>query len=175
MDNRENELILSFDMLYTSNHIQILKVLLPCFEPQIQKKLAVMIKFLEFQYTLDYFRANPNLPDAGLSERQSGSSGETEWDIVQIFSRIRSFCTPTERAMFDQLTNLKKNMDMYEEMMNMMQLFSSLTGNTAADSYADAPQSSDGFNPMEMLKNMLSPEQQTMFDMFQAALPTENQ
>lgn len=161
MEYTENKSILSFDMLYTSNHIQILKILLPCFECQMQKKLAVMIKYLELQYTIEYFRKHPQSP-ASTTGLQGG-------DIVEIFDQIRSFCTPSERVVFDQLTTLKQNMERYDEMMNMMQMFSGLGG-------MDSGNSEESFNPMELLKNMLTPEQQSMFEMFTTAFPaTENQ
>ena len=43
----ENEAVIAFDTLYTQNHIQILKILLPYFDPYGQNHLAVWIKYLE--------------------------------------------------------------------------------------------------------------------------------
>ena len=51
--------ILAFDSIYTNNHIQMYKLLLPYFEPEMQKKMAIYIKFMEFQYTLSYFKNHP--------------------------------------------------------------------------------------------------------------------
>ena len=47
----ENEAVIAFDTLYTQNHIQILKILLPYFDPYGQNHLAVWIKYLELRYT----------------------------------------------------------------------------------------------------------------------------
>ena len=47
--------IQAFDTLFTNNHIQVYKILLPYFEPPMQKQLAVFIKYMEFRYTLSYF------------------------------------------------------------------------------------------------------------------------
>ena len=52
--------ILAFDSIYTNNHIQMYKLLLPYFEPEMQKKMAIYIKFMEFQYTLSYFKNHPS-------------------------------------------------------------------------------------------------------------------
>ena len=166
MNQTENQWILSFDMLYTNNHIQILKLLLPCFEPETQKKLAVMIKYLELEYTVAYFRQNPDLPGAVCSDQTLMKGTNSQEDIVEIFSRIRSFCTPTERAMFDQLSTFKKNMEKYEEIMRIMQVFSDFSG---LKEELSAPETTDSVNPMEFLKNMLTEEQQSMFDLFSAA------
>ena len=38
--------------LYTTNQIQIMKILLPYCSPDSRRGLAVMIKFMEFDYTL---------------------------------------------------------------------------------------------------------------------------
>lgn len=252
MEHNENQAVITFDTLYTNNHIQILKVLLPYFDGNSRKKLAVLIKFMELRYTMEYFSRHMALECAGEQDSDSGKP-----DIVKIFEQIKNFCTPSERAMFDQLANMKKSMEMYEEMMNMMQLFSQLSpdggmpfggggsdssgsddggeanfdgngnfncgenadydssdsagfsgsgnadcgsssdnagfsgsgnadfnrgGNTDFDSNRSASASAAYFdqfsqssmpfgsaNPMEMLKGMLSPEQQAMFEMFQSS------
>lgn len=220
MEQSENQAVIAFDTLYTNNHIQILKVLLPYFDAQSRKKLAILIKFMELRYTMEYFSRH-----AALESAAQNASGESagQPDIVRIFEQIKNFCTPSERAMFDQLTNMKKSMEMYEEMMGMMQLFSQLTpegtmpfssagagtpsdfdsekANPEADRFENAgtafdadhnakeSQNQEGqnfashpngqstqqaspfgsANPMDMLKGMLSPEQQAMFEMFRSS------
>ena len=47
--------ILAFDTLYTTNHMKILKLLLPYLEPGHQKKLAVFIKWQELIFTMNFF------------------------------------------------------------------------------------------------------------------------
>ncbi len=184
MDPTENEAICAFDTLYTNNHIQILKVLLPYFDLKAQKRLAILIKFMELRYTMEYFGRRTTADSASRGSLQQP-------DIVGIFEKIKSFCTPSERAIFDQLANMKKSMEMYEEMMNMMQLFSQLmpegaadapghatppdtagsTGENAREPDAAAPNSLPfgSANPMDMLKGMLSPDQQAMFELFSAS------
>ena len=48
--------ILAFDTLYTTNHMKILKLLLPYLEQEHQKKLAVFIKWQELLFTLNFFK-----------------------------------------------------------------------------------------------------------------------
>lgn len=192
MEPKENEAVAAFDTLYTNNHIQILKILLPHFDSKGRKRLAILIKFMELRYTMEYFSRH-----TAEDERD----GTKQPDIVRIFEQIKNFCTPSERAMFDQLANLKKSMEMYEEMTNMMQLFSQLMpeGEDASFEKQTVPEhdnpdhpcqepSPDGgsassgqsfppfgdANPMNMLKGMLSPEQQAMFEMFQSSLGNTN-
>lgn len=211
MEPTENEAVAAFDTLYTNNHIQILKVLLPYFDNKGRKHLAVLIKFMELRYTLEYFSRHAAL-DAASCEERRGSGKQP--DIVKIFEQIKNFCTPSERAMFDQLANMKKSMEMYEEMMSMMQMFSQLmpegeAASAGRNDFTDASGGQSGFatqndsagqtdsvdradsadrtdsadqnfnpfgnaNPMDMLKGMLSPEQQTMFEMFQSSFGNTN-
>lgn len=179
MEQTENQAIVTFDTLYTNNHIQILKVLLPYFDIQSRKRLAILIKFMELRYTMDYFARYAVLHTLDTRDKTGGQP-----DIVAIFEQIKNFCTPSERAMFDQLANMKKSMEMYEEMMGMMQLFSQMTQedppsgqtvpNDEADHMASSEKATDSTgpqaNPLDMLKGLLSPEQQAMFEMFQTTL-----
>ena len=59
MEKQEQDSIQAFDTLYTTNQIQILKILLPYCAPDIQRNLAVMIRFLELQYTIFFVRSHP--------------------------------------------------------------------------------------------------------------------
>ena len=52
--------VIAFDTLFCTNHIQMLKVMLPYMDNQTQKSMAVYIKFLELNYTMEYFRRHPN-------------------------------------------------------------------------------------------------------------------
>lgn len=201
MEQHENKAIITFDTLYTSNHIQILKVLLPYFDGNSRKNLAIMIKFMELRYTMEYFTRHTTLLDAASCDDPNGSVRQP--DIVEIFEQIKNFCTPSERAMFDQLANIKRSMEMYEEMMSMMQLFQQFapesdasTGRTQPQEQScesgsgrtdDSSRTDDNIrgsenasptlgpdlfsnaNPLDMLRGMLSPEQQAMFEMFQSS------
>lgn len=223
MEPTENEAVAAFDTLYTNNHIQILKVLLPYFDFKGKKQLAVLIKFMELRYTMDYFSRHSAL-DAAAQEVHRKSA---QPDIVRIFEQIKNFCTPSERAMFDQLANMKRSMEMYDEMMGMMQMFSQLmpesenrpdenaacagqpecagqsgyayddpqeyvdqqdytgqqeysghSGSDRGSSIDPRGQNANPFgnaNPMDMLKGMLSPEQQAMFEMFQGSFGNTNE
>ena len=44
MENHEIDPIAAFDTLYTSNQMQMLKVILPYMQPQMQQMIAIYIK-----------------------------------------------------------------------------------------------------------------------------------
>ena len=116
----ENEAVIAFDTLYTQNHIQILKILLPYFDPYGQSHLAVWIKYLELRYTLEYVSRHPSPP------YKNQTSGTSSPDFAVLFEQIKNFCSPREKALFGELLNLQKNLELFEEMKGMMQLFETL-------------------------------------------------
>ena len=61
MDEKEQDHVAAFDMLFTTNQLQLMKVLLPCLSPSMQKYFAIYIKYQELQYTISYFRGLPIL------------------------------------------------------------------------------------------------------------------
>ena len=187
MEKQEQDSIQAFDTLYTTNQIQILKILLPYCAPDTQRSLAVMIRFLELQYTLSFVRSHPE----AFRSPPYLSFGE-------LCEKIRGYCPPALRSMLDQFQSMQNAMQMYEEMKQMMELFGD--AGTASESRSreagssedpssmdgpssmDDPSSMDGFSsmdrfssmdPMSMLMGMLSPSQKEMFQMFQSEFQTE--
>ena len=181
MEKQVQDSIQAFDTLYTTNQIQILKILLPYCAPDTQRSLAVMIRFLELQYTLSFVRSHPE----AFRSPPSLSFGE-------LCEKIRGYCPPALRSMLDQFQSMQNAMQMYEEMKQMMELFgdagttsesrSREAGSPEDLSSMDGPSSTDGFSsmdrfssmdPMSMLMGMLSPSQKEMFQMFQSEFQTE--
>ena len=65
----ETNKINTFDSLFTTDHIRMLKILLSYIQPPLQGRLAIYIRFLELSYTMGFFAQNPyaGWSDAGLS------------------------------------------------------------------------------------------------------------
>lgn len=59
MEQKDTSQISAFDTLFSNNHIQMLKVLLPYMDNQFQKYLAIYIKFQELQVALNFVRKRP--------------------------------------------------------------------------------------------------------------------
>lgn len=182
MEPCENKAIAAFDTLYTQNHIQILKVLLPYFDPASQKNIAVWIKYMELQYTMSCVNRSPAMICCEISEKP---------DIADIFEKIKNFCTPRERAVFGQICSMKKSLEMYEEMKGMMDLFEQLSPEqnpfagifSGSGSPPDRQNTSSGAQdstassssePMELLKGLLSPEQLAMFETFSSSFQNKH-
>lgn len=148
MDN-ENDSILLFDTLFTTNHLQILKILIPYLEPPIQKHMALYIKYAELQYTISYYK-NRHIQISGCSAFE-----RKPFDLAELCNAVKGYCTADERRRLEQILNMMDSMQQMKEMMSMMEMMQQMSS------------AGEEGDPMDMIKNMLSPEQQAMFDMFQ--------
>ena len=85
MEKTEKDHINAFDSLYTTNQIQLFKILIPYMAPSMQKNLVIYIKYMEFQYTLTLFQKHP------YSSFHTFSSAVKK-DTTQLFDEILPFC-----------------------------------------------------------------------------------
>lgn len=161
--------VTAFDALYTTNQIQKLKVLLPYIEPPMQKNLAVYIKYMELQYTMNYVRKHP-FQISGCS-----ISSDRKPDLQSLCRQLSLYSSPEEIRQLDQFRNMLKTMETVQEMSQtfsaLQEIFPDMSaaspfGNTASEESSDGSGSSS-FSMMDMLMNMLTPEQKEMFEMFQ--------
>ena len=178
-DKREDASnVMAFDALYTTNRIQKLKVLLPYIEPSMQKHLAVYIKYMEFQYTLNLTKKHPaTLCGCGLSQPEKP-------DLHKLCKELSLYSTPAEIRQLEQIQNIIQTMETVQEMsqtmsamqeifpdMNMDSLFENpFSGKDVCADSAEGQEPSDenAASPMlSMLMNMLTPEQKQMYEMFQ--------
>lgn len=159
------EAILAFDTLYTTNHMKILKLLIPYLETEHQKKLAVFIKLQELMFTLNFFRqysASLYSPDFKQGKKM---------DLNTLIPLLIPYCNEAEKNIISQFSQIQNMMNMMEQMQVYMpmiqQLISSMYGDdTNPDGMNQNGLDLGGNNLMDMLKNMMSEEQQAMFTMF---------
>ncbi|NBJ92173.1 hypothetical protein [Parablautia muri] len=223
MDSNEHNKVIAFDTLFCTNHIQMLKIILSYMDNQTQKSMAIFIKFLELNYTIDYFKKHPH-------RLYSCAPKESSFDIFKMCAELFPFCTESERRQLEQIKGVFQGIEMYKEIsktMDMMKDFMpdmadfmgdssmnnafsaffggdglsnsgnrndfSFDGAKQDDSSHFSPNGSDkddndrgndnssdnddsvnstpppetgGFNMMNMLMNMLTPEQKQMYEMF---------
>ncbi|MBR1930963.1 MAG: hypothetical protein IJ833_05745 [Lachnospiraceae bacterium] len=114
MGENGQDKILSFDTLYTNNHIQMLKILSSYLSPGTRKQIAVYIKFLEFQYALSLTR-----PFASSSEQ---FSSEKTFNIAGLCEELLPFCGIKEQEILQNIQNFYKNFENMQEMMQMVEM-----------------------------------------------------
>ena len=153
MEEKDNDAVLLFDTLYTTNHIQMLKVLIPYLQEDMRNNIAIYIKFQEFQYTLEYTKKHI------VSLYSQSDRSLKDLDIPKIYNSIKPYCTESEKQMLSKIMNFKNGFDKYQEFAKIMPLLENFSGNKE--------DSSGGFNMNMILNNFLSEEQVEMFKMFQ--------
>lgn len=157
--------ILAFDTLYTTNHMKILKLLIPYLESETQKKIAIFIKWQELMFTLNFFRqysASLYSPDFKQSKK---------FDLNTLIPLLTPYCNESEKSVISQFSQIQNMMNMMEQMqfyMPMIQQFmSSMSGednNLGEMNFGRFDFT--GNNLMDMLKNIMSEDQLAMFSMF---------
>ena len=131
--------ITDFDNLTFSHQLQVLKAALPYMAVSQQKTFTIFIKIFELRNALGILDADDN--------QLSACSGDEDNSMLGMLAHIRGFCNEKEREFIDLFLNFSQ----------AFQLYSSYR--------ASAPEDNSGNESMfDMLKNLLTPEQQAMFN-----------
>ncbi len=139
-----------FDNLVSSTRLDMMKLLIPFVPATNQSQLALYIKFQELMETMRIFKLFPNgFSSSDLADDENAS------DNPYFMSIMRPYLPEENLKMIDNISNMMNMM----EMIKQMQAMSDVAGD-------------DSNNSMDFLKNMLSPEQQAMFDMMNAMYDT---
>ena len=153
--------VMAFDALYTTNQIQKLKVLLPYIEPSMQKHLAVYIKYMELQYTMNLTKRHTSaLSGCGLSQ-------PAKPDLKKLCRELCLYSTPEEIRQLEQIQNMLQTLETVQEMTQTMNAMQEIFPDMHMDSGDSAPM-------MDMLMNMLTPEQAEMYRTFSQTPSADN-
>ena len=91
-----------FDEAILPKELQMLKAFLPFLPANMQKMVAIYIKWLELRYTIEYFNSNTPLQQSP--------------DIGNLIKCIKGLLPPEEQSQIEQFTDIFENMDMYRDM-----------------------------------------------------------
>nr|MBQ8251786.1 hypothetical protein [Lachnospiraceae bacterium] len=152
-----NDAILTFDTLYTTNEIQILKLALPLLSPSLRPYIALLIKGKEMKYCME------QLPKARMEHIA------LELDYLDVFlDSALPYCNDRQRSVFLQFKQLKHSLDMFEKMKGMMSMFDEESFSdfgTLFESFGQGS-SSSSVSPEDFLRSTMSEEQTHMFEEF---------
>ena len=115
MGERDQDKVTTFDTLFTNNQIQKLKILMTYLDRSMQKNMAIYIKYLELQYTMEFFRRFPSANAAPLSY-------ESNMDMSKLCGEILPYCDHAERTQIERMQNVLQTFENYKEMMEMFQM-----------------------------------------------------
>lgn len=125
----DNDYVMAFDHFYTTNHIQILKSLLPFIDNGSGSMLPAMIKYMELKYTLSMINSGQSHLPKGISACSApdnlNASGFGD-NIEQIYNAIHRYLAPSEERSFNQILSAFRTMKNVQEMQQMMELIQSM-------------------------------------------------
>ena len=153
-EEKEKDKIMAFDTLFTTNNIQMYKILLSYLNPAIQKKLAIYIKFMELQYTISFFQKHPNASLFGLPY-------EEKPDTSRLCDELLPLCNASQKDKIIQLRNMIQNLENMKEMMATIQMLQEM--------FPEGMGGDSSGTDMSQLFGMLGGggDMSGMFDMFQ--------
>lgn len=161
------EAIIAFDTLYTTNHMQMLKLLFPYLDIESRHKLAMFIKWQELLYTMNFTRHYPGIC------RKSNYPGRKELDISTLLPLLSPYCSEQEKTILSQFSQMQNMMQTYKDMAQYLPMIQEMMGAfSGGENSFFGEGSSQGNNAfgingmMDMLKNVMTPEQQNMFSLF---------
>ncbi len=153
-----NDTILTFDTLYTTNEIQILKLALPLLSASLRPYVALLIKGKELKYCLE------QLPKSKIQDTA------IELSYFDVFlDNALPYCNEKQKELFMQMKQLKHSIDMFEKMKSMMSMFGE---DGVADignlfqTFGAAESTSKGSSPEDFLRSSMSGEQAELFEQF---------
>lgn len=150
MDQSDNDKMTPFDRLISSRQLQMLKLMIPYAPSGHQRMLAIYAKFLELEHTIDFFQhLNSDIHTQAFEKETSSPAG--------ILDELRPYLPEQIRNSLDSILSA----------FNMVEMVSAMKEMAPAE---DGHSSAGGLNPMDMMKEMLTPEQQNMFEMYNAML-----
>lgn len=162
----DNDYVLAFDHFYTTNHIQILKSLLPFIDNDNFKMLPVLIKYMELKYTLSQVgHGTPVFANgirASSTDTDTKSGSDMADTLENIYKAVHKYLAPGEEKSFNQILSAIRTMKNVREMQQMMELFQSLNPDvntnmdmgTILENLSPGNENTSGFNINEIMEMM---------------------
>lgn len=156
----DNDYVLAFDHFYTTNHIQILKSLLPFMDNGSFSMLPALIKYMEFEYTLSLINKGASSFSSGIRACSASSDSKPSVDpaenIENIYKAIHKYLAPNEEKSFNQILSAFKTMKNMREMQQMIELFQSLNPEmdpgAMMENFASGSSNMNGMDINEIMK-----------------------
>ena len=93
---------MTFDEVILPKELQMMKAFLPFLPVSMQKMLAIYIKWIELQKTIEYFSQNTPVQQSP--------------DMGNLMKCMKGLLPPEEQSQIEQFADMFENMDMYREM-----------------------------------------------------------
>lgn len=148
----QDDTICAFDTLYTNQQIQMLKLAMPLLPSVYGSFLAIYIKFLELQYTVQMAKS---IRFSVPGKENAGTSFPDEKSLDHYFESILPYLSNDEREKVQKIRTMFQTMEQFKQMKPILDMM--------AQTSKDA---SDNSSQMDILKGFLNEEQLMLFEMF---------
>lgn len=144
-----------FDSLITTHSMKLIKAALPYIDISEQRFLSIYLKFSEFMNTIHLFSKSP--PELRACETKSSDKG----NVSKMIEALKNVCDDKERETMDTVLNFMQAMQLYQSYTDFFA--------TSGDGKPNEENSTgNGFQNMDIMKALLTPEQQTMFETYKS-------
>jgi len=126
MESTENNLIRTFDERFTSNKIQMMKILFSRLPSSFQKDFAVYIKFMELQYTMNLSRSPSHFSSYSSKSLSFSLFSGDHADTLELLDELIPFSTPEEQKRIENIKNMLRQMSQIQNIIEMMQMMQEL-------------------------------------------------
>lgn len=131
-----------FDHLYTNNHIQILKSLLPFMETSDTLYLPILIKYMELKYTislLQHSRKNTTSNEIRIAQKSTPNESKfnSNMNLNDIYKIIHKYLAPNEDKAFSNILNTMQTIKNFQEMQSLIESFRKLNSDNDSHSNPD--------------------------------------
>lgn len=162
----DNDYVLAFDHFYTTNHIQILKSLLPFMDNDSFRMLPALIKFMELRYTLSQIdKGTPGFTNgihASSLDTDARANTDMAENLENIYKAIHKYLAPNEEKNFNQILSAIRTMKNVREMQQMMELFQTLNPDansnmdigSVIENLSSGSENANGLNLNEIMEMM---------------------
>ena len=143
----------AFDSLITDSNLQMIKAAIPYIPSNGQGFISMYVKFMELNNTIHIFQKKSK-DSLGIC-----SLPDDKKNIFEMLNAMKQHCSGQQKERFESILNMIN-------IFQMFQTFQEEISKINLDQDSPLPK----IDPMNTLKGMLTPEQQTMFETYSALL-----
>ncbi len=108
MNDKPKNPFSSLDDFLQNSPFQMMKLMLPFLPAANQKTFLILIKFMEFKYTLDFFRKGNKLDICSMSDENASPMDK--------IAAMKDFLPPKEQESIDNMLNMMSAMELFQGM-----------------------------------------------------------
>lgn len=126
MEGKNTDPVSAFDSLFTTNKIQMLKVITSRLPPEQQTGFAVCIRLMELQYTLFLLRHPSEFSISPAGKLSADFLSGDNADTLELLDELIPYSSAEEQKRIQGMKNMLQNLTKMKEMMSMLDMLKEL-------------------------------------------------